>query len=109
MFSSDKINELSKIIGQLFNLNGEPVKGNNFLKNVPPPPACPPINPQRALVILALLLGTLEVNSISLDKDQTVHIILEGSLKRKTRLEKIMDEIGALPFDEVIRAFLGRL
>ena len=103
MFSPDKINELSKIIGQLFHLNGEPVKTHTAK------PVCPPITPQRALIILGLLTGTLDVNCISLSSDQTVQITLEGSLKRKTRLEKIMDEIGSLPFDEVVRAILKRL
>jgi len=117
MFSSDKLNELSKLIGQLFNLSGEPIKekhaqnegdSQGSKKGTPVQPVCPPITPQRALVILGLLLGTLEVNSVLVNRDQTVQIFLQGSLKRKTRLEKIMDEIGALPFDEVIRAILGR-
>lgn len=70
----------------------------------------PPIlTPQKVLVILGLLGGVLEVRSILLDRDQVVQILLDGSLKRKTRLEKMLDEIGDMPFDDVLRAVLGRI
>ncbi|MDD4766420.1 MAG: hypothetical protein PHF87_02400 [Desulfotomaculaceae bacterium] len=69
----------------------------------------PPLTPQKVLVILGLLAGTLEVKSISIDRDQVVDILLEGSLKRKTRLDNCLDEIGAMPFDDVLRAVMGRI
>jgi hypothetical protein len=43
------------------------------------------------------------------DRDQIVQIVLEGSLKKKTELEKMLDEIGSMPFDEVVKAMLERL
>ncbi|MCX7747257.1 MAG: hypothetical protein N2645_10255 [Clostridia bacterium] len=67
------------------------------------------IAPSQALIIAGILGGTLEVDSILVDKDQTVQIVLQGSLKQKTQLDKIMDQIGAMPFDEVIKAMMGRL
>lgn len=67
------------------------------------------ITPSQLVVIAGILGGVLEVDSITVDKDQTVQILLEGSLKRKTELEKVMDEIGQKPFDEVLKAMLGRL
>lgn len=74
--------------------------------------ARPPINPSQALIIAGLLGGVLEVESILVDRDQTVQFILTGSLKQKaekTEMEKLMDQIGSLPFDEVMKAIVGRL
>lgn len=65
----------------------------------------------QILVILALLGGVLEVESITIDKQQVVDIILSGSLKRpkaKTQFEQIMDQVGSLPFDQVMKNILGR-
>lgn len=67
------------------------------------------LTPQKVLVILGLLGGVLEVKSILIDRDQVVQILLSGSLRRKTRLEKMLDEIGDMPFDEVMKAVLGRV
>lgn len=67
------------------------------------------IHPSQALIIGALLAGVLEVDSILVDRDQTVQIVLSGSLKKKTDLEKLLDQIGSRPFDEVVKAMLGRL
>ncbi|QEK10959.1 hypothetical protein FQB35_00435 [Crassaminicella thermophila] len=69
------------------------------------------LTPAQILVIAALLGGVLEVDSIRIDKEQEVAIFLTGSLKRpkaKTQLEQIMDQIGCLPFDQVMKGLLGR-
>lgn len=66
------------------------------------------ITPDRILVIAGLLTGTLEVQEVSVDRDQVVQISLAGSLKRKTKLDKMLDEIGQMPFDEVLKAVLKR-
>ncbi len=58
---------------------------------------------------MGLLAGVLEVQSVLIDRDQIVDILLEGSLKRKTRLDKMLDEIGDMPFDEVLEAIMGRV
>lgn len=71
--------------------------------------AIPNFSPQKVLVILGMLAGTLEVKSILIDRDQAVNILLEGSLKRKTKLDNCLDEIGAMPFDDVLRAIMGRV
>ncbi|MDD4335123.1 MAG: hypothetical protein PHY77_05910 [Desulfotomaculaceae bacterium] len=71
--------------------------------------AIPHFSPQKALVILGLLVGSLEVKSILIGRDQIINILLEGSLKRKTKLDNCLDEIGSMPFDEVLRAVLGRI
>jgi len=67
------------------------------------------LSPQKVLVILGLIAGVLEVRSVLVDRNQAVQILLDGSLKRKTRLDKMLDEIGGMPFDEVLKAILGRL
>lgn len=68
----------------------------------------PNLVPSQMLVILGLLGGVFEVDSVLIDKDQVVQIVLSGSLKRKTELEKMMDQLGSLPFDDVMKAILGR-
>lgn len=68
-----------------------------------------PLPPQKLLVILGLLSGALEVTAVQVDKDQTVEFLLAGTLKRPTRLDKILDEIGRMPFDDVLKAVLDRL
>lgn len=67
------------------------------------------LTPSNAIVVAGILGGVLDVNSILVDREQTVQIILIGSLKRKTELEKMMDKIGSMPFDDVVKAFLDRL
>lgn len=67
------------------------------------------INPSQILIISAILAGVLEVTSVLVDRNQTIEIVLSGSLKRKTELEKLLDQIGSKTFDEVVRAMLGRL
>ncbi len=67
------------------------------------------INPSQALAIAGILAGVLDVYSVLVDKDQEVQIVLIGSLKQKTQLEKMMDQIGSMPFDDVLRALMDRL
>lgn len=66
------------------------------------------LKPEVVLVILGLLSESLEIKSILVDRDQRVQIILEGSLKKKTTLDKVMDYVGQQPFDEVLKALLNR-
>ena len=67
------------------------------------------LTPAQILVVSGILGGALSVDSFLVDKDQQIQILLTGSLKRKTELEKVMDEIGKKPFDQVLKAMLGRL
>jgi|GEM_PF-1195399 len=67
------------------------------------------ITPSQALVIAGIIGGVLNVDSVLVGIDQRVEIILTGSLKQKTGLEKMMDQIGSMPFDEVVKALIGRL
>lgn len=67
------------------------------------------ITPSQALVIAGLIGGVLEVTSILVDRSQLVQIVLSGSLKKKTELEKLMDHVGNQPFEEVMKAVLEKL
>lgn len=67
------------------------------------------VPPSHLLVIAGILGGALDVNSIRVDKDQNVDISLSGTLKKKTQLEKMMDQIGQMPFDEVLKVMLDRI
>lgn len=108
MFSTEQLNSLAKAVmsrlssKQDTNSDGKKADSNKTFSKVA-------ITPSQALVIAGILGGVLEVDSVLVDKDQTVQIILEGSLKRKTELEEMMDKIGEMPFDEVLKAMLGRL
>ena len=77
-------------------------KGTNIESGIP-------LTPQKILVILGLLGGVLDVTSVQVNKDQTVDFVLSGTLKRPTRLDKMLDEIGAMPFEQVLRAIMDRL
>lgn len=67
------------------------------------------ISPEQALVIASLLGNALRVESVLVDRNQAVEIVLTGTLKRKTQMDKLMDQIGSMPFDDVVKAFLQRL
>lgn len=71
------------------------------------------ITPQKVLVIIGLLADVLRVDSVLVDRNQTMEVVLVGSMKRKTKkkteTDKIIEQIGAMPFEEVLRAFIGRL
>lgn len=69
----------------------------------------PPLTPSKALIIVGLLGDVFAVDSILVDKDQRIEIVLSASLKQKTQLEKIMDQVGQRPFDEVLKSIIGRL
>ncbi len=67
------------------------------------------LTPAEIMVISGILTDVLSVESLLVDRTQQVQIVLGGSLKRKTELEKTLDEIGQKPFDEVLKALLGRI
>lgn len=127
MFPPDNLNPLMKELmarlGNLPNRGGNTCKNNDISKNnkdccndsTNNTNKCKTskskeinITPSQGLIIAALLGGVLEVESVLIDRDQSVQIVLIGSLKEKTELEKMMDQIGSMPFDEVMQALLDR-
>ena len=67
------------------------------------------LTPAEIMVISGIVVDVLSVESLTVDRNQQIQIVLGGSLKRKTELEKTLDEIGQKPFDEVLKALLGRM
>ena len=69
------------------------------------------LTPAQALVIAGLLGGSLSVFSVLVYANQQVSIVLTGSLKKQNntnkQLDQIMDQLGKVPFDDVVAA-LGR-
>ncbi|MCX8132261.1 MAG: hypothetical protein N3I35_19470 [Clostridia bacterium] len=111
MFSPEHLNPfvkeiMSRLTGQNSGNGLNSTKSNSGNQSDKP---CINITPSQALVIAGIIGGVLEVTSVLVDKDQLVQIILSGSLKRKTELEKILDQIGSMPFDDVMKALLERL
>lgn len=64
------------------------------------------LTPSQLLVVAGLLGGVFQVISVLVDKDQTVQIVLSGSLKRKTEMDKMLDSIGSMSFDDVMKAII---
>jgi len=67
-----------------------------------------PLTPSQTLVLIGLIGGVLNVQSVLVDREQTVNIVLQGSLKRKTELDKILDKMGSMSFEEVMKALFER-
>lgn len=106
MIPHGQLNDITKkIMGQLgFD---DDCKKDNKSNKVKKKIMC--LNPAEILVISGILTDVLSIQSLLVDRDQQVQIVLGGSLKRKTELEKTLDSIGQKPFDEVLKALLGRM
>ncbi|MDP4092070.1 MAG: hypothetical protein Q8920_01765 [Bacillota bacterium] len=121
MFSIDNISSLFReVVAQLGshgsnqsgkgNNNSDASTQSNTITGTGPISAGPGIiTPAQALVIAGLLGGVFEVTSVLIDKNQVVEILLSGSLKKKTTLDKMLDQIGNMRFDDVLRAIVDRL
>ena len=66
------------------------------------------LTPAKILVLLGILGGVFEVNSLLVDKDQVVQVLLVGSLKRKTKMDSLLDNLGPMTFDEIMQAVMDR-
>ena len=62
----------------------------------------------EVLIIVALITGTLKFAGIEIDRRQNVFVILSGSLRKRTKLDKMMDEVGQQPFEQVLATLLAR-
>lgn len=67
---------------------------------------CFDLTTSELLVITGLIIDVLNVESVLVSRDQVVQIVLSGNLKRKTELERVMEQVGKLPFDQVIKAII---
>ncbi|WP_413379646.1 hypothetical protein [Alkalihalobacillus sp. 1P02AB] len=66
------------------------------------------LSPNEIAVITALLTKALTVQSILIDREQTVQILLEGSLKKRSELDKLIDEIRDVPIGDFIASLLNQ-
>jgi len=105
VFSSEYLNSILEIILAQFDEKGTSIQhtdSNN--KNT-----CKyPLTPSQILVIIGLIGGVLNIESVLVDRDQTVSIVLQGSLKKRTEMDKILDKMGSMPFEEVMKALFER-
>ncbi len=62
------------------------------------------LTPQQIAVVAAILFDALYVQSVLVDKDQTVVVLLEGSLKRKSNagMQKLLNEVKGLSIAELM-------
>lgn len=67
---------------------------------------CISLNASQLLVVAGLLTGVLDVESILVSRDQTIDIVVTGTLRRRTQLDKIMSQVGQLPFDQVMKSII---
>jgi len=109
VFEQDNLNKILRDVMGCLNRNASGSNSNKNKSNNNSNGNKLSITPAQALVIAGIVGGVLDVDSILVDRDQIVQIVLEGSLKKKTELEKMLDEIGSMPFDEVVKAMLERL
>lgn len=108
MFPPDNINNLLKDIIARLNTddpNNAPGKGGN--KNAASSHK-PCLSPSQVLVIAGILGGVLSVDSVLVDRDQNVEIVLVGTLRQKTELDLILGQVGSMPVDEVLNALVRR-
>lgn len=67
------------------------------------------LNPSQLLVIAGIVGGVLEVGAVQVNRNQTIEIVLTGSLKRKTQLDMVMEQIGKMPFDQIMAAIMKNI
>lgn len=81
-----------------FNQNGKNGKKSNQSK----------LSPQSIAVIVGLLTNALDVESVLVDKNKNVQIVLSGSFRKKTKADLIVDELGDVNVRELLAAFLRK-
>lgn len=84
--------------------NGSNGNGSNGKKKNTPAK----LSPQQIAVVVGLLTNVLEVNSILLDKDQNIEIVLTGSIRRKTKADRIAEELGDVSVADLLDAFVRK-
>lgn len=109
MFSPDQLNSISKIIME--KLTGNDTRNSNSDKTtgVNTDKSNVTLTAAQALVILGIVTNALDINSILIGREQNIEIVLAGSLKQKTELQKTIEGIGKLPFADVLKAVIGNL
>ena len=68
----------------------------------------PKLSPQQLAVVIGLLTNALSVESVLLDKDQTIQIVLEGSIRKKTKADRVAAALDDVSVGELFAALLRR-
>ena len=66
------------------------------------------LTPQQLAVVVGLLTNALSVESVLVDKDQTIQIVLEGSIRKKTKADRVAAALDDVTVGELVEAFLRR-
>lgn len=90
------------------NRNGRSNNGNGSQRNGSRKSNSYKLSPQQIAVIAGLLTNALTVESVLIDKDQRIEIILEGSLRRRTQLDRMIEEMSHMSVGDLIDALLRR-
>lgn len=64
---------------------------------------------QKLLVIAGLLADVLVVDSILVDVRQRIEIVLAGSLKQSKSTDNVMEQLGKMPFEQVIKTLVEKI
>lgn len=118
MLSSEDLKKIKELLGEMGlgnNASTQEQSKKHSGKNAKSPPngtegnnpaSCFELHPSSLLVIAGLITGVLNVESVLVNRNQVVQIVIAGELKRKTQLEKVMECIGKLPFEDIIKAII---
>lgn len=63
---------------------------------------CSPLSVDQIAVIAALLTNALRVQSVLVDREQTVEVLLVGSLHQKTHMDNLLEQISELPIADFL-------
>ncbi|WP_052144838.1 hypothetical protein [Halalkalibacter okhensis] len=68
------------------------------------------LTPNQIAVITAILTNALSVQSILVDKDKTIQVLLEGSLtvQKKSELDKLIDQVRDVPVGDFLSSLLKK-
>ncbi|WP_166246474.1 hypothetical protein [Paenibacillus turpanensis] len=66
----------------------------------------PRLSPQQLAVIAGLLSNALIVESVLVDKDQQLQIVLSGTLRRKSRTDRLIEELRDVSVGDLIKSLL---
>ncbi|MDC3418631.1 hypothetical protein [Aquibacillus salsiterrae] len=66
------------------------------------------LNPQQIAVVTAILVNALEVHSVLVDRDQTVQIVLNGSFRKKTERDELIEKVSGMSVGDLFDSLLNR-
>ncbi|MFZ5942697.1 MAG: hypothetical protein ACOYVD_01180 [Bacillota bacterium] len=106
MLTAEYLSRLLEGINEHLNTPNNP-NNNQPNKNKQERSGCT-LTPAQVLIILGILGGVLFVDSIQVTKDQLINIVLQGSLQRPTKADKVLEEMGSMSFDQVMQALIKK-